>query len=591
MQRSYRDLLIILGVTTVCFLLNLGGPHLWDRDEPRNAGCAAEMLAAGDWITPTFNAQLREHKPVLTYWLMMLSYLVFGVNEFAARLPSALLGIGTTLLTWFLARRLFRESTGLWAAIAIATTMMFGVASRAATPDAPLIFFSTLAISIFIFGTTVLGENGEGQFVRLFPNLKLSILMYLAMGFAVLAKGPIGLVIPTAVIGMFLLVRRLPPTRSSDNRRPWFERLVRCARPFTPIHFLKTCVSMRPLTAIVCALVVALPWYWLVHIQTNGEWTYGFFVKHNVGRAMNAMDGHRGNVLFYPVALIIGFFPFSIFWIPTLFDGIRSVKSNARQANGYLFAFCWVGVYLALFSLAKTKLPSYITPCYPGLAIAIGAFVDRWSQQEVDVPIIWQRFAFGSLIAVGIGVLIAIPILAALFVPGEASLALLGLIPLIGGIAAFVMAEKRRHRHSIYATTCTALLMSPAIFAFAADQIDDHRQVEQFVERLYDGQATEDVDVISYSDTEASWVFYAQQPIEPIYDPEEAAQQLLTPSESGQPRVLVTVGVRMKKIEPFLEKDKLTIQQMPYFMKDTEIVIIRPKPEIIQAASEVPNLR
>src|SRR5690606_24070120 len=101
MNRPTRDLLIVLAVSSFCFFLNLGGPHLWDRDEPRNAGCAAEMLAANDWIVPTFNAQLREHKPALTYWMMMLSYLVFGVTEFAARLPSALYGVGTSLLTYF----------------------------------------------------------------------------------------------------------------------------------------------------------------------------------------------------------------------------------------------------------------------------------------------------------------------------------------------------------------------------------------------------------------------------------------------------------------------------------------------------------
>ncbi len=590
MNRTFRDLLIVLSIASCCFFLNLGGPHLWDRDEPRNAGCAAEMLAAGDWIVPTFNAELREHKPVLTYWFMMFSYILFGVTEFGARFPSALFGIGTTLLTYFLGRRLFRPSAGLWAAIAIATTMMFGVASRASTPDAPLIFFSTLALASYIWGTTTPAKTDEecGEFVSLFPqNWGVVALMYSAMGLAVLAKGPIGLVLPTAIIGMFLLIKRLPKHEIVSGQSPTRgTRIVSIVRPFAPIHFLKTCWAMRPLTAIFCALSVALPWYVLVHLQTDGEWTYGFFMKHNVGRAMNAMDGHRGNFLFYPVALIAGFFPWSIFWIPTLLDGIQQLKANSKWNDGYLFAFCWVGVYLGLFSIAKTKLPSYITPCYPGVALAIGLFVDRWASGEFVLAKVWPRLAFGSMIVVGLGVLVTIPILASIFVPEEAFLGLLGLIPLLGGVAALLAAEKGRSRRAVYSTAITAVVMSPAIFAFAAAEIDEHRQIETLVEMMYQGEEIDDIDLVSFSSTEASWVFYAGQPIERYTDPEEASEILMNESSSGKPRVLVTTGTRMKKLEPFLNETEISIQQLPYFMEETDIVIVRPKAVIQQVSVE-----
>src|SRR5688572_21932494 len=132
---------------------NLGGPRLWDRDEPRNAGCAVEMLQRGDVIVPTFNAKLRTHKPVLLYWCIMSAYSVLGVSEFSARLPSALCAVGSTLCTWFIGRRLFGPQAGVWAAIALATSLMFGVAGRAATPDSVLIFCTTLATAIYVGGT------------------------------------------------------------------------------------------------------------------------------------------------------------------------------------------------------------------------------------------------------------------------------------------------------------------------------------------------------------------------------------------------------------------------------------------------------
>ncbi len=108
----YALLILIAGLV---FFLNLGVPPLWDRDEPRNAGCAVEMLARGDWVVPVFNGELRSHKPVLLYWLMMSSYAMFGVGEFGARFWSALLGIGTVLLTYEIGRCLFDRRTACWA--------------------------------------------------------------------------------------------------------------------------------------------------------------------------------------------------------------------------------------------------------------------------------------------------------------------------------------------------------------------------------------------------------------------------------------------------------------------------------------------
>src|SRR6185503_6962568 len=91
---------LLIGLSGLMFFLNLGGATLWDLDEGRNATCAWEMMESGNWIVPTFNSSLRDHKPALLYWLQILSYLLFGVNEFAARFPSALAALGTVLLSY-----------------------------------------------------------------------------------------------------------------------------------------------------------------------------------------------------------------------------------------------------------------------------------------------------------------------------------------------------------------------------------------------------------------------------------------------------------------------------------------------------------
>src|SRR5258708_30598105 len=98
---------LLVAISAILFFVNLGGPTLWDLDEGRNANCAYEMMEANNWIVPTFNGKLRVDKPALLYWLQIFSYIAFGVNEFAARFPSAVAARVTAVLAYSLARSWF----------------------------------------------------------------------------------------------------------------------------------------------------------------------------------------------------------------------------------------------------------------------------------------------------------------------------------------------------------------------------------------------------------------------------------------------------------------------------------------------------
>ena len=311
-QATLRDLVVLAALGVVVLFTNLGGPRLWDRDEPRNAGCAVEMRERGDWITPWFNDELRSHKPVLLYWLILTAYSVFGVNEFAARFWSATLGIGTVWLTYGMGCRLFNARVGFWAGVVLMSTLMFDVASRAATPDAALLFCVTLALASYVWGEfprrdsnvagAASGAGGTGRDWTTPMRGATALACYSAMGLAVLAKGPVGAVLPTAVIGMFLLVRRLPEADQTaaeesktsplvDSAKPTFTKrlwqgMVACARPCAPLHFLETCWAMQPATAAALILAIAAPWYIWVGVKTDGEFLRGFFWQHNVARAV-----------------------------------------------------------------------------------------------------------------------------------------------------------------------------------------------------------------------------------------------------------------------------------------------------------------
>jgi len=582
-----KQALLVAAVASIVMFTNLGGPRLWDRDEPRNAGCAREMLERSDWVVPTFNAKLRTHKPVLLYWGMMTAYSVLGVSEFSARLPSALAAVGTTLCTWFIGRRLFGPRAGVWAAVALTSSLMFGVAGRAATPDSVLIFCTTLVSAIYVAGTfRPRFDNAPADtppqlvwsghyFPQHWPTVAA---MYSVMGLAVLAKGPVGLVLPTAVIGMFLLIMRLPAL-ALPREFTFASWLVRLLRPFEPVHFLRTCWYMRPLTAIFAAAAVALPWYWAVHLATDGAWSSGFFWDHNVGRATSAMEGHGGGALwFYPVAILLGFFPWSCFAIPLAMDaGVQARRRDGGNA-GYVFAICWVLVYVGLFSIARTKLPSYITPCYPGLALLAGSYVDRWSRDAAAIARWWLPLAFGTLALTGVGFAVAIPLVAKRYLPGEEWLGLLGLVPLAGGVVCMGLAAIRNYRSAAIAFGSSAVAFSTMLFAIGAQRADVHQTSHVLLRAAFERAA--DPQLASYKILEPSWVFYAGRPIEELPHGNSEHREATGPHQVIEHLALHPEGFviitdqSLSVIQDRLPPDVVVYAQTDRFLKDERLLLL-----------------
>lgn len=602
---TFRHVAVILVVATVVLFANLGGARLWDRDEPRNAGCAVEMLARGDFITPVFDGELRTHKPVLLYWFMMAAYAMFGVNEFAARFWSALFGVGTACLTYALGRRLFSPRVALWAALILVTTLMFDVAARAATPDSVLVFWGTAALCVYVYGTFPAQRLDDERLgpVRWFPRWRVAVVMYGMMGVAVLAKGPVGMVLPTAVIGMYLLVQRLPE-RDSAAAGLWGrirEICIRLVRPFGPRHFLRTCWLMRPITAILVTGAVALPWYIAVGYRTDGEWLKGFLLEHNLGRAAQPMEGHGGSLLFYPLALLVGFFPWSVFAAPTFFESVRRIRLGNRRAAGLVFAVCWLGVYIGIFTIARTKLPSYITPCYPAAALLVSSFVVAWSRGVALAGSFWPRAALAVLGMVGLGIAIAIPWAASIYVPGEEWLGLIGCIPMLTAIAAFGFVRAKAPQRAAIVFAAGAVLFTTTLFAVGAASVDRHRNFDSFLATVF--QRCDNPRIGALGVLEPSWVFYTQRPMDHLFAPElrrdadHETTMLGSPRtadwqfkpllnvwhflEDGPDRFVITTDKRLKKIGP-LPPHVEVIARSPRFLRDEELVLLAPRATVAQ---------
>jgi len=448
---TYRrtDGLLVAALAAVVLLPNLGGPPLWDDDEPRNAACSLAMWNGGDWVVPTFNGRLRVEKPALVNWLHLAGFATAGVNETGARIGSALLTLGTCLLTWRIAAILFRPDVALWAGIAMATCLWTGVTGRASTPDAPLAFFTTLALWLFVRAVHREGPAGQGWRdapVALSRGTALAIGG--ACGLAVLTKGPVGLVLPLAGLGCFAWWQAaVDPGRDGS----WSQRLATAAAAAWR--------GVRPGLIVAAAVAVAAPWYIAVCIRTGGDWPREFLLVHNLGRFASPMEGHSGSAFFYyPLRILVGLFPWSMASALVVVHAVRSLKACAPASAGTRLMTVWIAAWVIPFSLAGTKLPGYVWPAYPALACCVGLFVADWIRSPTQATDGWMRWAWGFLVASGVGLGIGLPLAVNHLAPGAEWIGLVGIVPLAGGILAWSCQSlaSRRAAAACWAATAAA---------------------------------------------------------------------------------------------------------------------------------------
>jgi 4-amino-4-deoxy-L-arabinose transferase-like glycosyltransferase len=409
--------------------------------------------------------------------------------------------------------------------------------------------------------------------------------MYGLMGLAVLAKGPVGAVLPTAVIGMFLLIVRLPEVTQPAGQSAWRRWLLNCLRPFAPLHFFRTCWSMRPLTAVAVVLAVAAPWYAWVGWRTDGEFLRVFFWDHNLSRAAQPMEGHAGGPWFYPVAILVGFFPWSVFTAPVLADVAAVIRGKASWAKGCLFAVCWIGVYVGLFSLARTKLPSYVTPCYPALALLTACFVQHWTHGAAAG---WRRWPGGAIVTlgvVGLVIAIAMPLAAWKYLPGETWLAAIGLIPLAGAAIAFVFQRGQRVPQAAWTFAATAVAFTTAVFSWAAVRVDRHQQNQVLLAAI--NRAGGSPRVGAYGRLEPTWIFYGGRPIDeltldsPGTEPTQTGTWKPRPRlpaaeffSHGRDRFIITTDRRWDQLRAVLPPAASILAECPLFLRRERLLLV-----------------
>jgi 4-amino-4-deoxy-L-arabinose transferase-like glycosyltransferase len=470
---------LLVGVTAVLCLPNLGRPSLWDIDEGHNAEAAREMLVSGNWIVPTFNFKLRVDKPALLYWCQATAFQFLGVNEFAARLPSVLAALAAVLLTYELGRRQFGAGTGLLASVILASTILYCAAAHFANPDALLTACTTLTLYCFWRGQ----QN---------PPRRWAVPAGISAGLAVLAKGPIGFVLPAGIVLVYLLWTR-------QLRTLWQRQVV--------LGFL-------------AFLLVAAPWYALVTAETKADFLRGFWFTHNVGRFLQPMENHRGPLYYYLIVVPLGFAPWSVFLGLVGWNGFQEAREPASGENtpfATRFLIVWVAVPLVFFSLSGTKLPNYVLPIYPALALLTGRALQRWLTGAVRVGARPVLLCLGVLALAGVlittGLLIAagqipLAVLRGRYLPDLARWAALGGIPLGGAIGAAWFALHGRRHAVIGAVAVSAVLFTASVAAWVAPAVDAYKAPRELARAGRVESIDKEIRIGCYQYYQPSLVFY-----------------------------------------------------------------------------------
>ena len=374
--RSHYALLLLalLALSGLLFFLGLGDMGLTDRDEGRNAEAGREMFESGDRLTPTFNGELRVAKPVFLYWLMDQSYRLFGVNEFAARFPSALFGVGLILIQYLFLVHQRDRTVALFGGLMLLLNLEILALGRMALTDSVLIFFTTASLYGFWLGLH--GEGGVRRWIWMF---------YIGMAVATLTKGPVGFAVPLITMALYLTWTR--------RWRDYWQKGV-------------------PLAGMLLFILLAAPWYAAMFLVHGDAYATGA-KAHTIGRFLSPMEGHYGTIFFYLPVLLLGFFPWSALLPVPLYRTFkdwyhlrraRSQPDPTGTSELDLFAALWVVGVFVFFTASSTRLPHYIGPLFPAAALLTASYWSRCLQDPTTKGIrgsIHLMMGMGYLLAIG----------------------------------------------------------------------------------------------------------------------------------------------------------------------------------------------
>ncbi len=393
-QRSEFFISLTVGLLAAgLFLLGLHSYGMLDPTDSFFVEAPREMLVRGHYLTPMINYDDWFDKPAFPFWLIILSYKCFGVSAWAARIPSALSGMILIVVTAASVNKLLGTRQAVFAALVAMTCPLFMIVGRSALTDEPLACL--VGVSLLGFARALVVRNRE-----------LLVTAYIALALSILCKGPIGAIIVAGSIVLFLILESWHNHSASNNSNGHSSWTV-----------LDSAMTkwLRPWLGIILIVVIAAPYYLIVHATTGGAFTRDFFLRQNVGR-FEGLVNHQQPFWWYLPVFLVGYFPWSIYLLFSFPLWLRLWRRRGwtTRQRMFVFAWAWLTFVMILFTVIPTKLPTYIVSITPAFAIIVAGYVDLLIRLRKKMPI----FAVGSLLLVA-GLCLAVAGLLLLAWPGS----------------------------------------------------------------------------------------------------------------------------------------------------------------------------
>ncbi|MEJ8811719.1 glycosyltransferase family 39 protein [Variovorax ureilyticus] len=361
--RTSLGLLALLVVLGLIWFATLGTRSLVSPDEGRYASLALEMARSGDWVTPRLNGLLYFEKPVLQYWIGALAFLGFGVSEFTARLWPGVAGFLTLLAVGFTAGRLWGREAGI-RALAVAASMTWIIGnSHFLTLDTGLTLFLTLALSAVLLAHASPEPRSRRRWIWL---------AWAAMAGAVLTKGLVGIVIPGAVLVVVSLWRR--------DMGLWR--------------------GMHWASGLAIFFALAAPWFVLVSMR-NPSFAEFFFIHEHFARYLTQVHQREGAWWYYVPLLLGGMLPWTG-GLPWLFRKDPAAQEDGARIKTRDILLVWCAFIFLFFSASGSKLPSYILPMFPALALLVAAQLRNTAASTLRWHLLLPALAWVLLLALAI---------------------------------------------------------------------------------------------------------------------------------------------------------------------------------------------
>jgi 4-amino-4-deoxy-L-arabinose transferase-like glycosyltransferase len=322
----------LAALLSLLWLATLTARPLFNPDEGRYAEIPREMQSGGDWVIPHLNGLAYIEKPPLQFWATALSIRLLGPSEFAARLYCALTALGTILVVWLAARRLWGPDAGWRAAAVLSGMLIFVVLGQLLTLDMSLTFYMTSSLAAFLSAQ------------RAAQPRRWMLLAWAATGLGVLTKGLVAAAIPAAVLILYSLYAR--------DASPWRRLYAQWGLPLF--------------------LAITVPWHWLAARRLE-DFLEFFFVHEHVARYLTPSADRQEPWWFFGGVFLAGSMPWTLPALRVLGSGWRRQGGSPAAFSPTLFLWIWVVFVGVFFSLSDSKLMPYILPLIPALALLIAA--------------------------------------------------------------------------------------------------------------------------------------------------------------------------------------------------------------------------